>query len=136
MLSRSLAGTGFCLAFALVACGGASHPAPAPKAASITRPDRCPGRGENGLAFTADARRATRAVAKRRVGRSPKIDIAVHPVDHAISGCGSKIADRTLEVFTYDHRFDHGPNKSASLAQHRFYVSRFADGYHVWYWEH
>jgi hypothetical protein len=50
--------------------------------------------------------------------------------------CGPRVARRTLVVFTWDHRFDHGPNKSASLGQHAFLVSRFDDGYHLWYWEH
>jgi hypothetical protein len=37
-----------------------------------------------------------------------------------------------LGVFTWDHRFGDGPNKSASLARHAFSVSRFDDGYRVW----
>lgn len=47
--------------------------------------------------------------------------------------CGREIQKRALLVETYDHRFD---GMSASLAQHRFYVSRFDDGYHAWYWAH
>jgi hypothetical protein len=50
--------------------------------------------------------------------------------------CGPRIARRTLVVFTWNHQFDHGPNQSASLAQHAFLVSRFAEGYRLWYWEH
>jgi hypothetical protein len=50
--------------------------------------------------------------------------------------CGTKIARRAVVVFTWDHRFDSGPNASASLAQHALVVSRFADGYRIWYVEH
>jgi hypothetical protein len=99
---------------------------------------RCPGRGLQALPLTRNAKAATRSIVARRVGTSPKIDVAIRPgtagtVEHL---CGPKIAHRTLWVLTYDHRFDHGPNKSASLAQHRFAVSRFDDGYHLWYLEH
>jgi hypothetical protein len=45
--------------------------------------------------------------------------------------CGPKIARRAVVVFTYDHRYD-----SPSLAEHALVVSRFADGYRVWYVEH
>jgi len=37
--------------------------------------------------------------------------------------CGPKIARRTVVVFTWHHRFDSGPNASASLAQHALVVS-------------
>jgi hypothetical protein len=101
---------------------------------------RCPGRGLSALPLGPKPEQAARAITAQRVGASPLIDVAIHPGTWRDSGmtylCGPRIARRTLEVLIYDHRFDHGPNKSASLAQHRFYVSRFADGYHAWYWEH
>jgi hypothetical protein len=100
---------------------------------------RCPGRGLNALPLGHDAEAAVRAVAAKRVGRSPQIDVAVRRIAkdaYVPHVCGPRIARRTLYVLTYDHRYDRGRNRSASLAQHRFYVSRFADGYHVWYREH
>jgi hypothetical protein len=91
------------------------------------------------LPLTQKARAAAQSIVASKVGTSPQIDVAIRPgmtsgsVPHL---CGRKIAHRTLWVLTYDHRFDHGPNRSASLAQHRFAVSRFDNGYHLWYLEH
>jgi hypothetical protein len=89
------------------------------------------------------ALKSARNIAERRVGRSRQITITIRPAtDAGARGkevsfmCGPKVAHRTLVVFTYDHRYDHGPNKSASLAQHAFLVSRFDDGYRLWYVEH
>jgi hypothetical protein len=122
--------------------GGSAGPS-APRPASASREDvhqwRCPGRGLEALPLTERAPAATRSVVARRVGTSPLIDITIRPPGASGSVahlCGRQIADRTLWVLTYDHRFDHGRNRSASLAQHRFAVSRFGDGYHAWYWEH
>ena len=68
------------------------------------------------------------------------IEVAIRPGTAPESAatylCGPKIARQSLYVLTYYHRFDRGPKRGASLAQHRFYVSRFDDGYHAWYWEH
>lgn len=104
---------------------------------------RCPGRGLEALPLTGAADQATLGIAERRVGFSPQITTTVRPAtDAGIRGeavssmCGPKIARRTLVVFTWNHRFDHGPNKSASLAQGVFLVSRFTEGYRLWYWEH
>ena len=118
--------------------GGANSARPTSASRQALYEHRCPGRGLQALPLTQNARAQTRSIIARRIGTSPKIDVAIHPgtfgsVEHL---CGPKIAHRTLWVLTYDHRFDHGPNKSASLAQHRFAVSRFDDGYHLWYLEH
>jgi hypothetical protein len=105
--------------------------------------ERCPRRALAALPSTPDAERFAEAIARRRVGRSPQITVTVRPATHAGARghevrflCGPKIARRALVVFTWDHRFDSGPNASASLAQHALVVSRFADGYRIWYVEH
>jgi hypothetical protein len=121
--------------------GGGAAPSAA-RSASASRQalyrHRCPGRGLQALPLTQRANAAARSVIARGVGSSPEIDVAIRPgtssgIAHL---CGPRVARRTLYVWTYDHRFDHGPMKSASLAQHRIYVARFGDGYHAWYWEH
>lgn len=105
--------------------------------------ERCPRRALAALPLTVDAERFADAAARRRVGSSPQITVTVRPATHAGARghevrflCGPKIARRAVVVFTWDHRFDSGPNASASLAQHAVMVSRFADGYRVWYVEH
>jgi hypothetical protein len=105
--------------------------------------ERCPRRALAALPLTPDAERFAEAIARRRVGRSPQITVTVRPATHAGARghevrflCGPTIARRALVVFTWDHRFDSGPNASASLAQHALVVSRFADGYRIWYVEH
>jgi hypothetical protein len=115
---------------------------------------RCPRRGRDALPLTVPtegaklhpfviALKSARNLAERRVGRSLQITITVRLATHAGARgkevsfmCGPKVARRTLVVLTWDHRYDHGPNKNASLAQHAFLVSRFDDGYHLWYVQH
>jgi hypothetical protein len=104
---------------------------------------RCPGRGLDALPLSEAAPSIARSLARSRVGRSPRIAINVRPAtDAGARGsevswmCGPRVARRTLVAFTWDHRFDHGPNRSASLAQHVLLMSRFDDGYHVWYLLH
>jgi hypothetical protein len=124
---------------------------------------QCPGRGLKARSLGASAVGETRALLARRLGPSPPVDFTIyrltaprqalvarsssaHPTyprlsDRWINGvrdyisdkCGPTVARRVLYVTTWDHRWD---GTSASIAQHRFYVSRFQDGYHVWYWEH
>jgi hypothetical protein len=130
-------------------CGGAGNEAstsavrPTQHHAKLAGYERCPRRGFDALPLTAAAEESAQMIAKRQVGRSPQIAIAVRPASHAGARghevsfmCGPKVARRTAVVFTYDHRYDRGPNKSASLAQHAFLVSRFDDGYRLWYVEH
>jgi hypothetical protein len=121
---------------------GAQQPSSHAREASVY-PRHCPRRGLDALPLTAGAERSARGIAEARLGSSPEITITARPATHAgtrgtlvSSHCGPKVARRTLVVFTWDHRFDHGLNKSASLAQHASLVSRFDDGYHLWYWEH
>jgi hypothetical protein len=125
--------------------GSAGHGSARP--ASASREDvyqrRCPGRGLRARPLTGTADQAARGITERRVGSSPQITTTVRPAMHAgargsevANMCGPRIARRTLVVFTWNHHFDHGPNQSASLAQHAFLVSRFAEGYRLWYWEH
>jgi hypothetical protein len=129
-------------------CGGgdsnkASTSATTQHHAKLAGYERCPRRGADALPLTTAAEKSAEKIAKRRVGRSPQITITVRPATHAGARghevsfmCGPKVAGRTVVVFTYDHRYDHGPNKSASLAQHAFLVSRFDNGYRLWYVEH
>lgn len=118
--------------------GAGPSAARSPSAAKVVYQHPCPGRGVEALPLTQHARAAARSITDQRVGTSPQIDVVIRSA--AAPGvrhlCGARIARRTLWVLTYDHRFDQGPNRSASLAQHRFAVSRFGDGYHAWYSEH
>lgn len=118
--------------------GGGGGAARSSSAAKEVYQHRCPGRGEEALPLTRHARAAARSIAGRQVGTSPQIDVTIRPgmASDARHLCGPHVARRTLWVFTWDHRFEHGPIRSASLAQHRFAVSRFGGGYHAWYWEH
>jgi hypothetical protein len=122
--------------------------------ARLATHERCPRRGRDALPLTVPAEgaklrpfvialKSARNIAERRVGRSPQITITVRPATHAGARgkevsfmCSPKVARRTLVVFTWDHRYDHGPKKSASLAQHAFLVSRFDNGYRRWYVQH
>ena len=131
-------------------CGGAGSNEATTRAvqptrhhAKLARYERCPRRGLDVRPLTAAADESAQKIAKQRVGRSPQIAITVRPATragargHEVSFmCGPKVARRTVVVFTYDHRYDRGPNKSASLAQHALLVSRFDDGYRLWYVEH
>ena len=121
---------------------GAHRPASNARQANIYA-HRCPGRGLDALPLTNAAGPAARRFARERVGQAPRVTTTVRPATHAGARgsevswiCGPRVARRTLVVFTWDHRFDSGPNASPSLAQHAFLVSRFDDGYHLWYWEH
>jgi hypothetical protein len=121
---------------------GAQQPSSHARQANIYA-RRCPGRGLDALPLTGGGGQAARSFARHQVGPSPRVTTTIRPATSAgprgklvSSHCGPKVARRTLVVFTWDHRFDHGPNKSASLAQHAFLVSRFQGGYHLWYWEH
>jgi hypothetical protein len=100
---------------------------------------RCPGRGLDALPLTNAGNSFARSLARGNVGASPRITVRIRPAtDAGARGsevawmCGPKVARRTLVAFTWDHRFDHGPNASASLAQHVCLISRFDDGYHLW----
>jgi hypothetical protein len=122
---------------------GAHKPAAQPRPASVYAHRGCPPRASTTLPLTGAGRQAARAFARQRIGRSAAITVRVRPATHAGARgsevswmCGPRVARRTLVVFTWGHRFDSGPNASASLAQHAFLVSRFDDGYHLWYWEH
>jgi hypothetical protein len=140
-----LAFTGLML---VAGCGGAGNTATTstvdPKQDKLAAGfERCPRRALAALPLNAAAEKSAKRIATRRVGRSPQITIRVRPAaDAGARGhevrflCGPKVARRAVVVFTYDHRYDRGPNKSASLAQHALVVSRFADGYRVWYVEH
>jgi hypothetical protein len=100
--------------------------------------ERCPRRALDALPLTAAAERSARRIAKRRVGRSPQVTITVRPATdagargHEVSFmCGPKVTRRTVVVGTWDYRLN-----CASCAQHSFVVSRFDDGYRLWYVEH
>jgi hypothetical protein len=121
---------------------GAQQPSSHAREASVYA-RRCPGRGLDALPLTRAAQTSARTIAQQRVGPSPRVTTTVRPASNAGARgsevtymCGPRVARRTVVVFTWDHRYDHGPNKSASLAQHAILVSRFQDGYHLWYWEH
>lgn len=126
---------------------GAGGGAKSARSSSPSRQDvyerRCPDRGLEILPLTPRAPHAARDIAERTVGPEPPVTTTIRPAMHAgargselLHLCGPRAARRSLVVFTWDHRFDHGRNTSASLAQHAFVVFRSDNGYHVLYWEH
>lgn len=129
----------------IAGCGAQGTDSAATQAAG-TQPEaygkgRCPGRGASVLPLGPHANMTARRLVVHNVGKSPAIEIAVRRLrgehGHYVTNlCPVVVARRTLYVATYDHRFDSGPNKSASLAQHRFYVGRFEGGYRIWFQEH
>lgn len=122
------------VAAAFAACGSRGVDTQVGSSRAVAHDRAC--LGGKALTLGPSPKAAARRLARRRVGRSPQIDISVQIAPGVPNPCGRRVSKRTVMVFTYDHRFDQGPHKSASLAQHRFLASRFADGYHVWYWEH
>lgn len=100
---------------------------------------RCPDRARSALPLGPSAGATTREVALRDYGPETTAKAKLASEDAAGCGgyvvhtCGGRVARRTVVVYTWDHRFDHGRNKSASLGQGVVLISRFADGYREWY---
>lgn len=104
---------------------------------------RCPRRARSALPIgERAARKAERVVLRREdPGHEPVAWAAPAPAAGARGGsvrllCGPRIAERTMVVFVRRRAFDRGPNRSASLGQGVFFVSRFPEGLRIWYSPH
>lgn len=124
----------------LGACGGSGAPPSGERSQASDRSFYCPGRARDVVSLgPRAAKHAARVVLKREdPSEKPRVTASVPaPADGgrgdiAINWCGKRIDKRTMVVSVDRRAFHHGENKSASLAQGVFFVSRFPDGYRVW----
>ncbi len=99
----------------------------------------CPQRALGALPLLGDSARHAKALVLSHEAPRLRPEAKVVPAPHAgvrgteaIFACGKRIGDRTEVVFVHRRAFDHGRNRSASLGQGVFWVSRFEGGYRVW----
>ncbi|HEX2085853.1 MAG TPA: hypothetical protein VHF89_09235 [Solirubrobacteraceae bacterium] len=131
MVRRGLATA---LVLATAGCGGGGADAPTLRAAAARD---CPRDllplGRNPIApATRAALRGFDARDRPQVVGAAIADREFDRAGQVGQSCGPRVAARSVVVALHLRAFDHGPNRSASLAQRTVVVGRFRTGWRVW----